>query len=146
MKKKKKIVTWRQNLLKVLHIDPWLSHQSEIFFWTGCTCVNKQKLSHGWLEIMGVMKWYMQMPTWGCQSEPACSGVKSVDRELWLQGSKWHHGEDLLSMSCQKRRRKALKITQRDMVKISLFVGWLVGFYGISTFSGYLTPNPFLCE
>ena len=22
--------------------------------------------------------------------------------------------------------------------------GWLVGFYGISTFVGYLTPNPFL--
>ena len=23
---------------------------------------------------------------------------------------------------------------------------WLVGFYGISTFIGYLTPNPFLCK
>ena len=23
---------------------------------------------------------------------------------------------------------------------------WLVGFYGISTFVGYLTPNPFLCK
>ena len=23
-------------------------------------------------------------------------------------------------------------------------VGWLVGFYGKSTFEGYLTPNPFL--
>ena len=23
-------------------------------------------------------------------------------------------------------------------------VGWLVGFYGISTFVGYLMPNPFL--
>ena len=26
-------------------------------------------------------------------------------------------------------------------------IGWLVcGFYGISTFVGYLTPNPFLCK
>ena len=25
-------------------------------------------------------------------------------------------------------------------------VAWLVGFYGISTFVGYLTPNPFLCK
>ena len=25
-------------------------------------------------------------------------------------------------------------------------VGWLVGFYGISTFIGYLMPNPFLCK
>ena len=24
-------------------------------------------------------------------------------------------------------------------------VGWLFGFYGISTFVGYLMPNPFLC-
>ena len=24
-------------------------------------------------------------------------------------------------------------------------VGWLFGFYGISTFVGYLTPKPFLC-
>ena len=24
--------------------------------------------------------------------------------------------------------------------------GWFVGFYGISTFVGYLTPNPFLCK
>ena len=25
-------------------------------------------------------------------------------------------------------------------------VVWLFGFYGISTFVGYLTPNPFLCK
>ena len=25
-------------------------------------------------------------------------------------------------------------------------VGWLVGFYGILTFVGYLMPNPFLCK
>ena len=25
-------------------------------------------------------------------------------------------------------------------------VGWLFGFYGISAFEGYLTPNPFLCK
>ena len=25
-----------------------------------------------------------------------------------------------------------------------LLNGWLVGFYGISTFVGYLVPNPFL--
>ena len=29
---------------------------------------------------------------------------------------------------------------------VCLFVCWLVGFYGISTFVGYSTPNPFLCE
>ena len=30
-----------------------------------------------------------------------------------------------------------------SMPKPSLIVGWLFKFYGISTFVGYLTPNPF---
>ena len=32
-----------------------------------------------------------------------------------------------------------------DFISISQmeYTGWLVGFYGISTFAGYLTPNPF---
>ena len=31
------------------------------------------------------------------------------------------------------------------MEYISILV-WFVGFYGISTFVGYFTPNPFLCK
>ena len=27
-----------------------------------------------------------------------------------------------------------------------VYVGWMFGFYGISTFESYLTPNPLLCE
>ena len=30
-------------------------------------------------------------------------------------------------------------------IHVCLF-GWFVGFYGLSTFVGYLTPNPFLCK
>ena len=33
---------------------------------------------------------------------------------------------------------------QLILIIISTKVGWLGGFYGISTFVGYLTPNPFL--
>ena len=29
---------------------------------------------------------------------------------------------------------------------INVQPGWLVEFYGISTFVGYLMPNPFLCK
>ena len=29
---------------------------------------------------------------------------------------------------------------------ISIFMVWFGGFYGISTFVGYLMPNPFLCK
>ena len=29
---------------------------------------------------------------------------------------------------------------------LAWLVGWLVEFYGISTFVGYLTPNPLLCK
>ena len=31
--------------------------------------------------------------------------------------------------------------------KIDFWVGfWFIGYYSISTFVGYLTPNPFLCK
>ena len=33
-----------------------------------------------------------------------------------------------------------------DVIKKRELVCWFVGFYGISTFVGYLTPNPFLCK
>ena len=36
-------------------------------------------------------------------------------------------------------------ITVREII-LRVLVGWFVGFYGISTFVGYLTPNPFLCK
>ena len=33
------------------------------------------------------------------------------------------------------------------ILKLCMFVvGWLFGFYGISTFVGYLMPNPLLCK
>ena len=34
----------------------------------------------------------------------------------------------------------------RDKILYCSMVGWLFGFYGISTFVGYLTPNRFLCK
>ena len=57
------------------------------------------------------------------------------DREVWRErvndiradGATWWW------WSNQSSRKKTL-------------IGWLVGFYGISTFVGYLTPNPFLCK
>ena len=38
--------------------------------------------------------------------------------------------------------------TKVHWMKSGRFYGlvWFVGFYGISTFVGYLTPNPFLCK
>ena len=37
-------------------------------------------------------------------------------------------------------------IQSKSLLYIIIIQGWLVGFYGISTFVGYLTPNPFLCK
>ena len=33
-----------------------------------------------------------------------------------------------------------------EYIPFQWLVGWLVEFYGMSTFVGYLTPNPFLCR
>ena len=43
----------------------------------------------------------------------------------------------------------ALLISARILRKVLetwWLVGWLFGFYGVSTFVGYLMPNPFLYE
>ena len=41
------------------------------------------------------------------------------------------------------------KMSELSKEKIHFYynmIGWLVGFYGISTFVGYFMPNPFLCK
>ena len=40
---------------------------------------------------------------------------------------------------------KSTTIVHNVLSLTQILFGWLVGFYGISTFVGYLTPNPFLC-
>ena len=41
---------------------------------------------------------------------------------------------------------KGLMMRLKDLEITGWLVGWFVEFYGISTFVGYLTPNPFLCK
>ena len=41
------------------------------------------------------------------------------------------------------KRTKHTGLLKYRVPLISFNVGW---FYGISTFAGYLTPNPFLCK
>ena len=38
------------------------------------------------------------------------------------------------------------KNTLVKLITILILKVWFGGFYGISTFVGYLTPNPFLCK
>ena len=45
-------------------------------------------------------------------------------------------------------RHQTNKDERKDKKRVNhknKLVGWLVGFYGISTSVGYLTPHPFLC-
>ena len=40
---------------------------------------------------------------------------------------------------------KLIKIISSNLlIQMESMIDWLFGFYGISTFEGYLTPNPFL--
>ena len=49
---------------------------------------------------------------------------------------------------CSKPQNKIMKLLRKfDISKQNLFgLIWFVGFYGVSTFVGYLTPNRFLCK
>ena len=54
-----------------------------------------------------------------------------------------------LNLSKKMRRKKILRDfeTQTDnTISDGWLVGWLNGFYGISTFVGYLTPNQFFSK
>ena len=50
--------------------------------------------------------------------------------------------ENLWSIVKMKLYERGNNITAKQIYE----KGWLVGFYGISTFVGYLTPNQFLCK
>ena len=41
---------------------------------------------------------------------------------------------------------KVYGIAIQNSAYATFVVGWLVDFYGISTFVGYVTPNQFLCK
>ena len=43
----------------------------------------------------------------------------------------------------EKQSKERKKETKKQRKKFGWLVGWFVGFYDISTFVGYLTPNPF---
>ena len=45
-----------------------------------------------------------------------------------------------------KHNNNTNQLTSSDVGLVGWLVGWMVEFYGISTFVGYLTPNPFLCK
>ena len=54
----------------------------------------------------------------------------------------------LLSVLCDHiYLRQVMNMCQDMDVEITrkMMLGW-VGFYGVSTFEGHLTPNPFLCK
>ncbi len=47
-------------------------------------------------------------------------------------------------MSKEKKKEEKININKRNERKGKVGLIRLIGFYGISTFVGYLTPNPFL--
>ena len=53
--------------------------------------------------------------------------------------SKWKKKQEILFNFWLSR-----KMQKHEIVFLTRWLGWFVGFYGISTFVGYLTPNPFL--
>ena len=69
-----------------------------------------------------------------------------------LRQSQWVHVSSRFHLAQTVPNDKALNILDvRTLVYLDIcltttLVWWFVGFYGISTFVGYLTPNPFLCK
>ena len=58
--------------------------------------------------------------------------------------------EGIFTLEISKKRcrdHRMMKKAVENKTKLKTWnKGWLVGFYGISIFVAYLTPNPFLCK
>ena len=79
--------------------------------------------------------------------------VEKLKVKKWINVSYLNYGESSLSGDFSASEYFTIRIL--DMLQIDsktncafIYQGlvWFVGFYGISTFVGYLTPNPFLCK
>ena len=53
--------------------------------------------------------------------------------------------EKVRKKNTNEERNREMKTNKKENIGLVWF-GWFVGNYGISTFVGYLTPNPFLCN
>ena len=76
---------WESKEVALLHIDSWLSRQSEVLF-TGCICENKRKQSHGWMEMCGRYEMifadaYLKVLVW--------SKSQLADRRALVSANKW---------------------------------------------------------
>ena len=55
--------------------------------------------------------------------------------------------DDCKTKMCETKILNAYMIYERScIISLRMVVGWLFGFYGISTFVGYLMPNPFFMK
>ena len=54
--------------------------------------------------------------------------------------------EGLLVLLANPYTTLSAQSSVKEIEHLKSFTELLVGFYGISTFVGYLTPNPFLCK
>ena len=119
---------------KLLHIEPWPSHQSEILC-TGWTCENKWKQSCGWTEMYGCYEMIYtdahvryRQTVWS-QSKPAArrDPVSQGERQevAWRPAGGIRPTElptadlrlSILGREAEKVLNGALKITHRCMAK-----------------------------
>ena len=67
--------------------------------------------------------------------------IESIYIYIYIYKYKWRERGE--------RERETMGETMKDIwIWIDVWFGlvWFGGFYGISTFVGYLTPNPFFCK
>ena len=106
----------------MLHTDSWPSRQSETSLNRMHLCKYSEAVTwllgnHGRYDMIYADVHVRVSVSVSHESVRACIGVELGDTEPYPQRAKRSLGEERLSTSRLKRRRKALKITQRGMVK-----------------------------
>ena len=70
----------------------------------------------------------------------------TTGRERWSIGNYARDYYLTMTECTHINKNKSGKIRRIKFSVTLIGLVWFVGFYGISTFVGYLTPNPFLCK
>ena len=105
---------------------------------------------HGWAKAGQPTRTYIQQVCvdMGCDLEDLPEVID--DREGWwvrvrdirAGGMTWCYFLSLIISQITTGLTYMTRLKSKPLPQS----GWLVGFYGISTFVGYLMPNPFLCK
>ena len=84
--------------------------------------------------------------TWSNKNFQAKTQKKKEKKDKWKIKTKKRQINKLSNLTHTRQGRRNIILNNNIIIVYPYLFVWFVGFYGISAFEGYLTPNSFLCK